>query len=366
MVKRLGMDIGIIGLPQSGKTTVFRALTQASPSPEATPHIGVVKVPDPRLQTLERMFKPKRTIPADVRYTDIPGSSWSAGRGGAIGGSFLAQVSRMDALIQVVRAFQDARVPHMEGSVDPRRDLVTMDLELAFADLAIIERRLERLEISLKAAKPHEREAHLPEKALLSRIRSALEDEAPIRAQGLSKEETQLIENFGFLTAKPLLVVLNIGEDQIPQAPSLEKDIRSHYPHPDTEVAALCAKLEMELAQLEEAEAAEFRTALGLASPARDRIISLSYRLLGLITFFTVVSEDVRAWTLRRGATALKAAGKIHSDMERGFILAEVIGFEELVRCGSLAEARKRGLLRLEGKHYPVQDGDIITILFSV
>jgi len=358
------MEIGIIGLPESGKTTTFNALVKGKVETQATrslePNIGVAKVKDPRLLGLEALLKPKRTVYAEVKYVDIP-IPWS--RGG-FSGQLLTYLSEVDALIHVVRAFEDERIPHIEGSVDPERDIAIMNLELAFSDLAIIERRLERIEDSLRKAKPSERQALLQEQTLLTKIKSGLEGEVPVREQGLREEEAKLIENYQFLTAKPLLVALNIGEEQLPQASSLEAKLHSCYPQ--FPIAAICSKLEMELAQLSEAEAEEFRLALGIKEPLADRIIRLSLEALGQISFFTTASSEVKAWTVRKNTLAPKAAGKIHSDMERGFIRAEVINYNELVKCGSLAEARKRGLVRLEGKSYPVQDGDVITFLFSV
>ena len=365
------MEIGIIGLPKSGKTTVFNALTRGKAQTDAyssalAPNIGVVKVPDPRLETLTKILKPKRTVPAEVTYIDIAAPLKGFGKGEGPGGQFLAYLSKVDALAHVIRVFEDARLPHPEGSVNPGRDVGTMNMELAFSDLAIIERRMERLQASLKGAKPQEREAISREQTLLDKIKSALEADTPVREQTLSENESKLLENFQFLTAKPMLLLLNIGEKQIPDATSLEDKFRSTYRSPNCEVAALCGKLEMELTQLDDVEAQEFRSALGVAESGLDRLIRLSYSLLGLISFFTTASGEVKAWTIRRNTTAQKAAGKIHTDMERGFIRAEVISHDDLIKCGSLAEARKRGLLRLEGKNYIVQDGDVVTILFNV
>jgi GTP-binding protein YchF len=366
------LEICIIGLPKSGKTTIFNALTKgkadtkAYATAAATPNFGVSKVPEPRLQVLDRIFHPKKIMPAEVKYADIAGAAKGLGKGEGIGGQFLNYLSNADALLQVVRAFEDENVPHVDGSIDPKRDIATMDLELVFSDLTIIDRRLKRLEDSLKGAKPSERDLLLKEQALLQKIKSELEKDVPIWQQGLTAEEIRSLANYQFLTAKPMLLVISIGENQLAQASSLEAEIRSAYSHSQFEVVALCGKLEMELTQLSDDEAAEFRNALGLAEPAVDRIVRLSYQLLGLVSFFTTVSEELKAWTITKGTAALKAAGKIHSDIEKGFIRAEVVGFNDLDRCGSLAEARKHGLLRLEGKNYIVQDGDIITFLFNI
>jgi GTP-binding protein YchF len=361
------MEIGIIGLPKSGKTTVFNSLTKGKAETGAfspttlEPNLGVAKVPDPRLEGLEAILKPKRTVPAEVRYVDV---AIPKGKGKGLSGELLAYLSKADALIHVVRAFSEERIPHSEGSVDPVRDVGIMNLELAFSDLGVIERRLLRIETSLKGAKSPERESLLREQDLILRMKSAIEKEMPVREQPLTKEEAKLIENYQFLTAKPLLVVLNIGEEQLSQASALERELRSRYPQ--FQAVAVCGKLEMELSQLSQAEAVEFRSAMGVDEEGVHRIIRLSYQLLGLISFFTIASGEVKAWTVHRDIPASKAAGKVHSDMERGFIRAEVTGYDDLIKCGSLAEARKQGLLRLEGKNYIVQDGDVITFLFSV
>jgi len=362
------VKVAIIGIPESGKTTIFNALTRgkaevAAYSPTLAPNIGVAKVSDARLSVLEDIFQPKKTVPAEVSYIDVAGSLKGFGKEGA-GGEFLNYLTTADALLQVVRAFEDDKVPHSEGSIEPKRDIASLDLELSISDLAIMERRLEKLETSLKGAKAAEREPYLKEQLLLQKVKAELEKDIPIRLQALAKEELKMLANYQFLTAKPMLVVLNIGEEQISQAAQLEGEISAL--HPQFAVVALCGKLEMELAQLSDAEAKEFRESMGLSRPALDRVIDLSYNLLGLISFFTTVSSELKAWTIPGGTPAPKAAGKIHSDMERGFIRAEVISYSDLANCGNLAEARKRGLLRTEGKNYIVQDGDVVTFLFNV
>jgi len=366
------MEIGIIGLPKSGKTTVFNALTRgqaqtgAYSSPALTPNIGVVKVPDPRLDKLTELLRPKRTVPAEVTYVDVAMPARGLGKGEGPSGQFLAYISKVDALAHVVRVFQDDRIPHSEGSVDPERDIGSVNLELAFSDLAIIERRLERLKDSLKGAKSQERDAISREQALLGKIKSALEGDVLVRDQNLSEAEHKAIENFQFLTAKPLLLLLNIGEAQIREAASLETSLATRHRGQGCDVAAICGQLEMELAQLGDADAQEFRASLGVGESGLGRMIRLSYGLLGLMSFFTTASDEVKAWTVRHNTTAQKAAGKIHTDMERGFIRAEVVAFTDLAKCGSMAEARRQGLLRVEGKTYVVQDGDVMTILFNV
>jgi len=352
------MELGILGLPKSGKTTVFNALTMgraevaAYSTGKAAPNVGVVKVPDPRLENLAAMLKPERTIPAEVRYLD--------------GGAFPRGFGQADALIHVVRIFRDERIPHIEGSVDPERDVGIIALELIFSDLSIIERRLERLRDTLKGAKAAEREIALREQSLMDKIRSALDDKVALREQGLSEQECKAIQSFQVLTAKPLLLLFNIGEDQLGEGPSLEERFRSRYKRPHCEVAVLCGRLEMELGQLNNDEAMKFRSSMALSQSGPDRAIRLSYGLLDIVTFFSIASGEVKAWTVSMGTTIQKAAGKIHSDMERGFIRAEVVRHDDLAKCGSIAEARRRGLIRLEGKSYLVQDGDVVTILFNV
>jgi len=367
----MSVNIGIIGLAKSGRTTTFNALTGGQGTGGYTkegsaPHIGIANVPEPRLKTLADMLHPKRIVPAEVTYIDIGASVKGLVKETTIGGQLLAQLSNVDALINVVRAFTDESIPHVEGSLDIERDIATMNLELTFSDLALTERRLERIKESLKGAKPPERQSLLREQETLVRIKAELEKDVPIRELDLTTDEARTMANYQFLTAKPLLIVVNIGEDQIPQAASLEAELGSHHSRPKCAIITLCSKLEMELAQLDNSAAEGFRAEFGLRESGLERIIKPSYQLLGLISFFTIVSGEVKAWSIQNGTNALKAAGKIHSDMERGFIRAEVISYDDLLKCGGLPEARKKGLLRLEGKSYIVQDGDIVTFLFNV
>lgn len=366
------METTIIGLPKSGKTTIFNALTKGKAEVTAytqtalVPNMGVTKVPEPRLKTLESIFQPRKVTSAEIKYVDIAGTSKGFGKGEGIGGQYLNYLSDADALLQVVRSFGNENIPHVEGNIDPVRDISLMDLELIFSDLTIIERRLERIETGLKGARATERDLLVKEQALLKQIKAKLEKDIPIWQQGVTNEELKNLSNYQFLTAKPMLVILNIGENQIGETALLEANFRSKYFHTQFEVVALCGKLEMELAQLNEIEAEEFRKAMGLTESALDRVVRASYHLLGLISFFTTVSSELRAWTISRGTTAIKAAGKIHSDIEKGFIRAEVVSFKDLEKCGNLTEAKRLGLLRLEGKNYVVQDGDLITFLFNV
>jgi len=361
----MSIDIGIVGLAQSGKTTIFNALTKGqADTKSSTPHIGKAKVPEPRLKALADMLQPKRLVPAEVSYTDIGATVKGGDRG--MGSQLLGELSNTDALINVVRAFNDDSIPHIEGSLNAERDIAAIDLELALHDAGIISRRLERIEISLKGADPTERQQLLREQQLLAKLKAELEKEVPVRQLGLTADETRAISNFQFLTAKPLLIAVNIGEEQIGEAASLEEELNSRHRGAGRGVITLCGKLEMELTQLDEEAEKECRAEYGISEPGLERVIRLSYQLLDLITFFTTVSDEVKAWSIPKDTTALKAAGKIHSDMERGFIRAEVISYDELMKCGSIAEAHKKGRLRLEGKSYPVQDGDVITFLFNV
>ena len=366
------MELGILGLPKSGKTTVFNALTRNMAQTAAystgtiDPNLGVVKVPDERLEALSRMFNPKKTTPAEVRYVDIGAPPKGFGRGEGISGEFLAHLSRADALIHVVRVFDAVEVSHISGNVDPESDVESLELEMAFSDMIIIDRKLERIKESVKSAKPQEQDQARKEQALLDRVKSALEEGVPVRKQALTEQETRLLANYQFLTAKPMLLVLNVGESQLGEADDLQMECAARHQDGTCEVAALCGKLEMELSQMDDEEAQVFRDDMGIGEAGLARVIALSYRLLGFISFFTVGEDEVRAWTIREGTVAQKAAGKIHSDLERGFIRAEVVRFDDLAACGSMAECRNRGLLRLEGKEYIVRDGDVMTVLFNV
>ncbi len=361
------IEIGIVGLAQSGKTTIFNALTGGkSDTRSLAPHIGVAKVPEPRLQVLADMLHPRKVIPAEVSYIDIGASVKDLGNGKGVGGQILSQLSCADALIDVVRSFADETVPHIEGSLDVDRDIATANLELTLHDLGIISRRLEKIEESLKGAKPAERQCLLPEQKLLARLKAGLEKELPIREMGISADEARLIVNYQFLTAKPRLIVVNIGEEQIAEAETMQEELNARYARAGSKVITLCGELEMELTQLDDEAAKAFRAEYCLPESGLEHVVELSYELLGLISFFTTVSDEMKAWSIPAGTPALKAAGKIHSDIERGFIRAEVISYNDLMKCGTMAEAHKKGLLRLEGKGYTVQDGDVITFLFNI
>jgi hypothetical protein len=362
------MDLGIIGYQRSGKTTVFNAVTRGNAEVGAygagvQPNIGVVKVPDDRLDRLAKLFDPRKFTLADIRYIDFPGEAFSSGQGPS--NQFLAQLARCDALIHVARAFHDETVPHPQGSVDAARDAAAMELELAFADAAFIERRLERIEAEVRSMKAGERTEAERHVALLQRLKQGLESDVPLRRQQLSEDEAKSLVNYQFLTDKPLLLVVNIDESDAAWAAGVETGF-AQFDGEHATVAAISGKVEAELAQMSDADAAEFRSDLGITEPGLDRMIRMSYALTGLLSFFTVGPDECRAWNVRRGATAPESAGKIHTDLERGFIRAEVVRWDELLDAGSMAEAKKRGVVRQEGKTYVVQDGDCLNILFNV
>lgn len=360
------MRIAIVGLPNSGKTTVFNALTRgnietaAFSSGQLEPNLATVKVPDYRLDQLAAMFKPKKITPADVQYVDVAGITKGETQKAGLPPALLNYVSSADALLHVVRAFEDDGVPHPDETIDPARDIEAFDLELIFSDLGIIERRLARLQGEIGKLPAKEREIRVQERDLLERLQSALEQDIPIRNLEISDEEWRLIRGYQFLSAKPILVVVNIGEDQLANPPQLS------YNHSKSAILPLSAKVEAELAQLDDSDAAVFMEDLGITEPARNLVIEKSYELLGLISFLTAGADEVRAWTIRRDLPAVEAAGAIHSDIQRGFIRAEVVAFKDLIAAGGLNEAKKAGTLRLEGKQYIVQDGDICHFLFNV
>jgi hypothetical protein len=367
------MQIAIVGLAAAGKTTVFNTLTRGHAETGGygglTVNVGVVKVPDARLERLTALFQPKREVHADVTYVDLPAPpAASEGHEGAneLPADQLARLRNADALLHVVRAFADPAVPHPEGSVDAWRDLERLDLEFTVADHAVAERRLERLRATGRHGTPAEREANEHEQAVLEAVVPGLAGGRPIRDLRLEDDALRRLRGFRFLTEKPVLVLLNIGEADLPRAEELSASFRARYEHQATLVDALSARIEMEIGELDDDEAAVFRADLGLSEASLERVIRLSYRLLGLLSFFTAGPDETRAWTVPEGATALDAAAAIHSDLARGFIRAEVVACEDLLELGSLAEARKHGRLRSEGKTYRVRDGDVIEILFNV
>jgi GTP-binding protein YchF len=357
------MQLGIIGLPQSGKTTIYNALTHGDVPTEISGakvelHTAVIDVPDVRVTKLIEMYQPKKIVHAKVSYVDIAGLEGKRSQG-SISGPLLNVLSQMDGFIHVVRHFQNPSVPHIAESIDPQRDMANLEAELILNDLILVERKLERLNEERKRGgygrKPAEIER---ETELFTKLSTLLSDEIPLRHEVFSDEEQRMLSSYGLLSRKPQLIVINQSEEQEP--------IELATPFAQTKLIGMPAKLEMDIAQLPPEEAAVFLEEYGIAEPSLDRFIRLSYELLGLISFFTTNEKEVHAWTLSEGATALEAAGTIHSDLEKGFIRAEVVHYDDLITLGSFSEARNHGKLRLEGKKYIMQDGDVIVIRFNL
>ncbi len=353
------MKLGIIGLPQSGKTTVFNALTRGDrpvvmSGGRFEVHMAVVDVPDPRIETLSQLFHPKKTTYAKVTYADIAGLEGTAG--GSIAGPLLTELSQMDGFIHVVRCFDDPSVPHIHGRVDPQQDIEAMEGEFLLNDMILVERKLERLSEEMRRNSRDKTEIGR-ETAIFQRLQMALSENIPLRQVELSPEEKAVISGYSFLSIKDLLIVLNLGEGQI--APEVS------YPC-QVCVVSLQGRLEMEIAQLPQEDAQLFMQEYDIVEPSLNRMIRNSYALMRLQSFFTVGEDEVRAWTVHQGTMAPEAAGVIHSDLQKGFIRAEVIPYQELVSLGGLSEARSKGKLRLEGKNYVLQDGDIMHVRFNV
>lgn len=356
------MRLGIIGLPQSGKTTLFNAVTRGTyPTGAVTGkieiHDAVVDVPDPRVDALTEMFKPKKKIYAKVNYADIAGLDGSSGKSG-ISGELLNKLAQMDGFILVIRAFENDTVIHPMETIDPERDIRTMEGEFILNDLVATEKKLERLADEKRKGGGRDKATIDREIALFERMHECLEAEKPLRVLELNADEEKSISGFGLLSRKPVLILLNLDETQpVPQIT---------YQMEHTHIDSIRAKIEMELAQMSEEDAAMFMTEYGISELGLDRVIKLSYDLLGQISFFTAGEDECRAWTVRTDATAPEAAGAIHSDLQKGFIRAEVLAYDDLMELGSFAEAKAKGKLRLEGKEYPVKDGDILNIRFNV
>jgi GTP-binding protein YchF len=355
------MQTGIIGLPQVGKTTLFRILTRANLDAKGGgqgTHVGVAKVPEPRLLELAKLYTPKKITYATVNYVDLGGMQKERMR------DSLASLREVDAIAHVIRIFDDPSVPHAEGSIDPLRDATNLELELILSDHEQIAKRLEKLEKELKKKKDPQNEL---EKTVLEKCRVHLEAEKPLRELELTPEERKPIGGFLFLSARPMLYVLNLGDEE---AGELDTAVERHklgalQGRPNTAVVAVCGRLEAELAEMDEKEAAELLASYGLKEPGLNRLIRATYDLMGLLQFFTAGEPEVRAWTIHKGSTAVKAAGAIHSDIEKGFIRAEVVRWSDLLATGSLAAAREKAQVRLEGKEYIVQEGDVILFRHS-
>jgi hypothetical protein len=363
----MAIQCGIVGLPNVGKSTLFNALTKAGIQAEnypfctIDPNVGIVPVPDPRLQALAAIVKPKQIIPATVEFVDIAGLVAGASKGEGLGNQFLAHIRETDAIAHVVRCFDNDDVIHVTGRVNPRSDIETISTELALADLMTVEKALQRAE---KAAKAGGREA-LERKAALERVQAHLDTGAPVRTLDLTSGEREALRELFLLTSKPVLYIANVAEDGFSDNPLLEQ-VREIAAQEGAGVVSVCAAIEAELAELADADRAEFLADYGLAEPGLDRVIHAAYTLLGLQTYFTAGPKEVRAWTVRTGFTAPQAAGVIHSDFERGFIRAEVIAYADYLAGNGEAGAREAGKWRLEGKEYIVQEGDVMHFRFNV
>jgi GTP-binding protein YchF len=366
------MKAGIIGLPSSGKTTVFNAISGGAAevhafagSAQAGPNLAVVAVPDQRQVWLSDLYKPKKTTLATLELVDVSGVMPGQAKKDGLAGDMLANLRQVDALVHVVRDFVDESMPHPSGSIDPLRDAKLLEAELIIADLIVVEKRLAKIDADIQRKKGAEQSTLQAEKDLLTRFYDLLSNEKPLRGEPVTEEEQKIIRGYTFLSLKPLLVISNIGESAIAEAENSHPNNGSSNitgPH----VLKFCGKAEMEIAQMEEAEQSEFLNMLGIKEPARARLIKAIYELLDLIAFFTVGEDEVKAWTISRGTSAQEAARKIHSDIARGFIRAEVVSFDVMKEQGSWNAAKDKGLARLEGKEYIVQDGDCINFRFAV
>jgi len=365
------MHIGIVGLPFVGKSTIFNALTSAQAktgeySSSKEPNRAVVKVPDSRVHKIAEMFNPKKVTPAEIEYIDVAGMVKPAETGHSEKekeAELFFHLRGVDALAYVIRLFRDENIIHPLGSINPLRDMENFDLDLTVLDLETIEKRMVKLEKSYHTTKsPEEKRGY----DLLTKCRASLEKGVPLRNVDFAPEEIRVLRGYSFLSIKPILIILNLGEEDISEAESLEKDFSSKLKSKHCLVSTICGKLEMEISQLEEKDRDSFLKELGLKEPAKNRMISTSYNLLGLISFFTANQNEVKAWAIPTGTKALRAAGTVHTDMEKGFIKAEVINYDKLIEAGTIHLAKERGLVRLEGKDYLVQDGDLIFFRFNV
>ena len=365
------MKLGIVGLPNVGKSTLFNAITQAGaesanyPFCTIEPNVGVVAVPDERLEKLRDMYNPQKFTPATVEFVDIAGLVKGASKGEGLGNKFLSHIREVDAILHVVRCFEDANIVHVDGSIGPARDIETINMELIFADMEMVEKRIDKTKKAMKGGD----KKYLPELNMLERIYASLEEGISARALTYSKEETEILKEISLLTLKPVIYAANVSEDDfingIDENPFIA-ELSKIADAEGAEVLPICAKIEEEITALDDDEKIEFLNELGIAESGLNRLIKKSYSLLGLISYLTAGEPEVRAWTIKKGTKAPQAAGKIHTDFERGFIRAEVVAFDDLMACGTYAAAREKGLVRLEGKEYIMNDGDIVLFRFNV